>query len=213
MTDAAAIEVTANTVTRHREVLTDPGVVRTKFDREVAHYRLLSAEYLKRGWILLSADFPTVIVLFAAAHLKPSAMLYGVAIDFWNYDFWPPSVTFIDAFTLQPLTVDQLPNRLPKKATAVQMPGLPPGMIVERQPDLLVQAHEDKKPFLCMKGVREYHDHPQHSNDPWLPLRTGSGSLYHILDVIYRHGIRSIPAYSILMQVAPAPVNRESMAT
>ena len=24
------------------------------------------------------------------------------------------------------------------------------------------------RPFLCLRGIREYHDHPQHTGDEWL---------------------------------------------
>lgn len=151
----------------------DPAVSRAKFGREVENYRAMEAEYLRRGWILLRARFPEVVVLFAAPQITPSPVILGVIIDFTNYDFWPPSVRFVHPFTLASLPFSQMPTAFWKRNAAP-----------------LLQSHEDQVPFLCARGIREYHHHPAHSNDPWLAHRlTGVGTLYHLLDIIHRHGI------------------------
>jgi len=200
--------------------MVDPAVSRAKFAREVADYRAMEAEYLKRGWMLLRAEYPVVVIAFAAAHLQPPAVLYAVRVDFLNYDVWAPSVSFVDPFTLEPLLIDRLPNRLPKRVRAESaMPpevlagllaqlgagplpqsddgavgGVPPVWATQE----LVQAHADGVPFLCIAGVREYHDHPVHSNDPWLSHRaTGVGRLYHILDIIWRHGVLPLGGWGV----------------
>ena len=40
----------------------DPTVSRAKFDREIADYRSFEADYRSRGWFLVKADWPLVIV-------------------------------------------------------------------------------------------------------------------------------------------------------
>lgn len=153
--------------------LVDPTISRAKFDREVRNYRAMDSEYLRRGWILLKASFPKVVVLFAAPQIVPTPLILGVIIDFTNYDFWAASVRFVHPFTLAPLSLGEIPTAFWKRNAAP-----------------LLQSHQDQVPFLCVRGVREYHDHPAHSNDPWLAYRgTGVGTLYHILDVIHRHGM------------------------
>lgn len=56
-------------------------------------------------------------------------------------------------------------------------------------------------PFVCLPGVREYHDNPAHSGDPWLLHRnSGEGSLAFILDKIWQHGVRPLQQYTWTMQ-------------
>jgi hypothetical protein len=193
------------------ELLVDPTVSRAKFDRQVADYRSMEREYLRRGWMMVRAEFPEVVVVFAAPHLQPRGVLFGVVLDFTNYDLWAPSVRFVDPFTLEPLRIEEMAFPLLKRprplipAPGAPAPGVQPGDVVaaaaqpggpgvqaglQAPPQNLVQANADGKPFLCMAGVREYHEHPFHTNDPWLAHRTGgSGSLYHTLNIIYQHGV------------------------
>ena len=57
-------------------------------------------------------------------------------------------------------------------------------------------------PFLCIPGVREYHEHPAHSGDSWLLHKgSGEGTLYFLLNTIYRYGVEPIPSYGISMGV------------
>lgn len=223
------------------EPLVDPVVVRAKFDRQVADYRRMEREYLKRGWLMVRAEFPEVVVLFAAPHLNPPGVLFGVVIDFTNYDLWAPSVRFVEPFTLEPLPAHQAPAVLKRAAPPMQdaadaatpggqpadanspsgaegrpfIQGFPPGMqVIFQAPPLqnLVQGHPGGLPFLCMAGIREYHDHPFHSDDPWLVHRdTGVGTLQHILDVIHRHGVLTLKQwnYQISMQVQVAGIEQD----
>ena len=39
---------------------------RTKFDREIADYRAFEADYRTRGWFLVKAEWPVVIVVLAS---------------------------------------------------------------------------------------------------------------------------------------------------
>jgi len=81
---------------------TDPKVSRRKFEREVEEYRRNEVAYRSRGWILVEADFPRVLVVLCAAKLKPAAVITGVRFDYSNYDAAPPSVQLVEPFTGEP---------------------------------------------------------------------------------------------------------------
>lgn len=185
----------------------DPAVSKAKFDREIDEYRSLETDYRRRGWILVSARFPEVLVLLAAPQLKPPAVVMGVALDYSNYDARPPSVRFVDAFTGEPYTAAAMPTNLPR---AVEMPAvLPPGLqlppgadarMVNHQPLLQAYGPDDPAPFLCIAGVREYHDHPGHSGDAWeLHRASGAGRLVRILEVITAYGVAPLTEYRVTL--------------
>ena len=53
-------------------------------------------------------------------------------------------------------------------------------------------------PFLCIAGVREYHDHPAHSGDIWeLNRQEGAGRLVRLLEIIHRYGIEPIAGFGV----------------
>ena len=62
----------------------------------------------------------------------------------------------------------------------------------------LMQVHEPDLPFLCVPGVKEYHDHPGHSGDPW-ELRRSSreGRLVHLLEVISKYGLEPVTGFNV----------------
>ena len=65
----------------------------------------------------------------------------------------------------------------------------------------LMQAYgDDDIPFLCLAGVREYHEHPAHSGDHWLSHRTsGAGRLVRLLEVISKYGLETIHGFEVQM--------------
>jgi hypothetical protein len=68
--------------------------------------------------------------------------------------------------------------------------------IVQRQP--VMQSYLDGIPFLCVAGVREYHDHRAHSGDLWeLHRAAGAGPLVPILEVIDAYGLRPLTGYNV----------------
>src|SRR5437773_214417 len=97
----------------------DPAVSRVKFDREVAEYRALGAEYRARGWLLLRAEFPLFEVAMAAPQLKPPAMVAGVRLDYTNYDASPPSVRLVNPFTGVPYLFKDLPTALKRSVPGI----------------------------------------------------------------------------------------------
>ena len=44
----------------------DPTVSRNKFDREVSKYKQLEDEHIRRGWLLIKAEFPRILMVLAA---------------------------------------------------------------------------------------------------------------------------------------------------
>jgi hypothetical protein len=186
----------------------DPEVSRAKFSSEIDDFRRSSALYGSRGWFLAEAEFPTVFVILAAPQLKPPALLTGVVLDYTDYDLQPPSVRLVNPFTREAWKGEELPTTLKRRVNGegviFQGLQLPPGMlpprIIQEQP--LMQFYADSLPFLCIAGVREYHENPAHSGDVWESHRlAGAGRLIRILEIIDTYGIRPLNGY----QVALAP--------
>lgn len=181
----------------------DPLVSQEKFGTEVAAYRRIERGQQERGWWVLEASFPVIFAVFATPRVQPPAVVCGVLIDFTNYDLEPPSVRLVDPFTRRPYLMKELPTVLLRSQLAAQ-PGMPVGIgmqVVTATP--LMQAHgPDDVPFLCVAGVREYHNHPAHSNDSWLAHRgSGAGTLFNILSTIYHYGVQPITDFNVGLRV------------
>lgn len=181
----------------------DPDVSRTKFDREIAEFRALASEYGARGWFLVEAEYPHALVVLGAPQLSPPPLVTGVSFDYTDYDLLPPSVRMVNPFTREAWSGENLPTTLRRRVegepVVIQGLQLPPGAVprfVQEQP--LMQAYPDGIPFLCIAGVREYHDHPAHSGDVWELHRTaGAGRLVRILEVIDTYGLRPLTGYNV----------------
>jgi hypothetical protein len=191
------------------EQATDPAVSRAKFEREIGQYRELGEQYAQRGWFLAEATFPHAFVVMAAPQLKPPPLVTGVAFDFSDYDERPPSVRLVDPFTRVPYAWEQLPTNLVRQVEGAQPLGfqfqLPPGAepprMLMNQP-LMQPSRAGAPPFLCIAGVREYHEHPGHTGDSWDLHRTaGAGRLVRILEVIDTYGIRPLSDYNMALQM------------
>ena len=135
------------------------------------------------GIFIVEAVFPSVLAVFAARRLQPHPLLlFGVEINFDNYDLVPPSVRIVHPLTREPLRASQVGYKFPRD--------LGNG---NRQ-DIL-QAFDDERPFLCLPGVREYHESSAHSGDAWLLHRgTTVGSLIYLLETIARYGTEPVQA-------------------
>ena len=183
------------------EQYVDPSVSRTKFEREIDDYRALESDYRARGWFLVKAEWPVVVVVLASNQTKPPAIVAAVQFDYSNYDAEPPSVRFIDPFSGRLLPFNELPTRLPRGVPGQEMPmpvlGGPKVQVMMAQD--LVQAHSPEDiPFLCVPGVKEYHDHPGHSGDPWEVHRSaGEGRLVRLLGVISKYGLEPIKGFNV----------------
>jgi len=199
-------------------------VARAKFNAEVEHFEKDAATYRQRGVFLLNADYPTVTLAFATAKTSPPALLVAIRVDFTDYDLRPPSVRFVGVFDDHELTAAEMPTKLlrtvPQRLPEVEpaagnqdanpdpvggpapdpaLPlGLPPGVVINQIVPLVQDYGPDTIPFLCLAGVREYHDHPGHSGDPWeLHRTTGAGSLARLINVVCTYGLEPITGYSV----------------
>ncbi len=194
------------------EVLVDPAVSRAKFDREIARYREQENYHLGRGVWLVRAEYPEALVVFGTPQLKPPTVIFGALLDFANYDLWPPSVRLVDPFTRVPYKFQELPNRLNRLVPT------PPELIAQGAPSgptvqTLMQSHGlDDVPFLCLPGVREYHEHPAHSGDSWLLHREGvEGTLHFLLEQLYKYGVEPINTYNFGMQITISGFGQEAL--
>ena len=177
---------------------TDPTVSRRKFQREIREYRSMSDQYQLRGWFLVYAKYPHVRVILATPNTTPIMILCGIAFDYKNYDAVPPSVRLVHPISSVPYKFSELPTLLPRLHPSSDLDQQPPK--VETQ--ALMQAHSpDDIPFLCLEGVREYHEHPAHSGDPWeLHRRDGAGRLVRLIDVISKYGSDTVKGVNIDMR-------------
>ena len=180
----------------------DPTVSGAKFDRELAEYRLLAQEYRQRGWLLVHAEFPKVLVALAAPQLKPTPIVTGVEFDYTNYDAAPPSVRLVNPFTGQPYKLKEVPTMLNRSLPGqeISLPGMPPSQkIMMGAAQSYVQGYgPEDPPFLCLAGVREYHEHPAHSGDVWeLHRKEGAGRLVRLLEIIHRYGVAPVTGYGV----------------
>jgi hypothetical protein len=179
----------------------DPAVSLSKFDEELANYRKAAHDYEARGWFLHEASFPDVFVVLAAAALRPPPLVCGVVFDYTNYDAEPPSVKLVDPFTREPYLAKELPTTLNRSVPAqtIALPGMPGGNLQMQAVQPLMQAESPEDvPFLCIAGVREYHEHPGHSGDTWeLHRSDGAGRLVRLLEVIHKYGVEPLRGYSV----------------
>lgn len=163
----------------------DPVVNRLKFDRELARLQDGREILEQRGIFLLATTYPSIdfvlvprhrlraivpitqkTLVFLPAGAQAVAEIPGISacafkahFDLSNYDLDPPSLDFRDPWTNQVLAYNQM-------FRALQFDQFRKAHVV-----LLDDHPATHKPFLCLRGIREYHEHPQHSGDEWLLYR------------------------------------------
>ena len=117
---------------------------------------------------------PGAKLQFMATNEIPSlaSRAFGVRISLDDFDQRAPSVVFCDPFTWEELPYDMhRGNHIGDNGTAF---------------NVILGGHPlTKKPFLCMRGIREYHEHPQHTGDDWMQYRNHVG-LFSTLDMIWK---------------------------
>lgn len=102
-----------------------------------------------RGAIPVRTHFGQVPVIGSSA---PDRLVLRTECS--NFDATPPAVDLLDA------DGELLPeHRWPRGILA------PGGIAARRQ--------GDGRPFICRRGLRAYHEHPQHADDPWDLHREG----------------------------------------
>jgi Predicted metal binding domain len=178
----------------------EPAVSKAKFEAEVEEFRALEGEYRAKGWILLEAEFPEVLLMAVGTKVNPPPVIFGALFDFTNYDADPPSLKLVNPFTREPYLAGQLPTSLNRGVAAEVPPGMPapPGIQMKMNQPLMQAAQPDEIPFLCLAGVREYHAHPGHSGDSWeLHRASGAGKLVRLLEILHRYGVDPLEGYGV----------------
>ncbi|MDY7229894.1 putative metal-binding protein [Hyalangium rubrum] len=208
----------------------EPAVSRAKFDAEIRHLDEQVAPLRRWGCWVQRARYPEVDVVFvprtplrisfsvpvsggligqakhAVAHAREAelsvlaARAFGVRVLMDDYDQRAPSVTFRDPWTWELLSFDEM-----LRAILVDEKG-------NTRP-VLVEAHPvTKQPFLCLRGTREYHEHPQHSGDDWVLLRGGFG-LFSLLSTVWRTCVENARPHLLLNPPAQVQVQWEPVAS
>lgn len=158
---------------------------------------------------MLKAEYPEVLVAFATPKLPQVSVPFAALVDFTDYDARPLSVTLVHPCTRKvlkfsevlPQTFQNLPFQPPPRIARLRMDG--GGQLMQ---DSILQGYEqDDKPFLCLPGVRAYHEHPAHTGDSWwLHKKRGEGSLHTILHTLWKYGVRNITGQNVVIQAAVA---------
>jgi len=177
----------------------DPKVSKSKFDDELQTFLLMQDSQRQRGILLLKAEFPNAYFVFGVPSLNPCPLVFAVKINFENYDLEPLSVQFIHPFTFEPLKLHDMITHFFRNIGQDDAPTVQALLQEEPTPESL--------PFLCIPGVREYHNHPAHTGDPWLLHRnvSGEGSLGFLIEKLFHYGISSINSYQIQLPPLNAP--------
>ena len=187
----------------------DPEVSRLKFERDVNRLAEQQADLQSRGiFVFGTPTYPIVELIFVPRHplqvvvatqqpnniepppgMPPGAIAMAIAavpsisaqafkarFDLTDYDLRAPSLEFRDPWTDALLPYGTMFRALEHEK--------------DRQTHLvLLDDHPiTHKPFLCLRGIREYHEHPQHSGDDWLLYRTHM-SLFSIVMSLWRVSI------------------------
>jgi hypothetical protein len=185
-------------INRNYDQVVDPEISLIKFNEQVSKFRLVEKAYRAKGIVCLKSDYPNIDLLFCANKIVPAVVGFAIRINFSNYDLEPPSVTFIDLYTEEPILER---NKIPFAFLQFANPF---------QPQDLVQGGGTMLPFLCIPGIREYHNHPAHSGDSWFLYRkTGEGTLLFILDQLYNHSLATVKGYLIQYVSPKAQLNQE----
>jgi len=120
-----------------------PAAAKALFEEDVQH--LSPALAARRGWTLHTVAYPLIDCSFSAP--GRTTLRLKLACDNWNDS--PPSITLHAAD-------GSLLTAAPHNPTGVFNGGPHPVM---------------NRPFVCMRGAREYHTHPSHVADPWENLK------------------------------------------
>lgn len=114
-----------------------------------------------------------------------SARAFGVNISLDDFDQRAPSVVFCDPFTWR-----EIPYANLFRANHVGDNNKAFNVILDQHPIT-------KKPFMCMRGIREYHDHPQHTGDDWMLYRKHYG-LFSTIQTIWKTCVLNANPHLIL---------------
>jgi hypothetical protein len=208
----------------------EPAVSRTKFDAEVRHLHEQAVSLRRWGCWVQRTDYPEVDIVFVPraplrisfsvqlaggviihsqpvfAHareveLAPLAnRALGVRVLMDDYDQRAPSVTFRDPWTWELLPYNEL-----SRAILVDEKGTSRVVLLDSHP-------ATKQPFLCLRGTREYHEHPQHSGDDWMLVR-GSFGLFALLSTVWRTCVENARPHLLLKPPDQVQIQWEAVSS
>jgi len=183
----------------------DPEVSRRKFSQEVDRLTQQQSALQSRGiFVVDSPTFPIIELVFVprtplklafqaqmagpivlpagavamAVAEVPSlaARAFRARFDLTDYDLRAPSLEFWDHWANTPLPYETMFRAVEYEKQ-------------RRAHNVLLGDHPvTHKPFLCLRGIREYHEHPQHSGDEWLLYRNEMG-LFSAIMALWRVSI------------------------
>ena len=164
----------------------------------MAEFRSQADEYRLRGWYLAKAKFPHALVILATAKTQLVTIMCGVSFDYSNYDAAPPSVQLVHPLTCEPYKHKELPTELLRRLPETGPPDVVQGQAQISTQSLMVAHDADEIPFLCIAGVREYHDHPAHSGDHWeLHRPSGAGRLIRLVEIVSKYGLETVVGFGV----------------
>lgn len=140
-------------------------LARANFERDVGRINPRSARLL--GWSILEAAFPILDIAFA--HATEAGLRLRLTCTDW--DELPPKIDL--------LSLD---------GSYLTAPPPHGGNVINPGP------HDSTgRPFVCMRGAREYHTHPSHLTDLWDNYRGQLGmDLGGIVQQLHRAWKRSV---------------------
>jgi hypothetical protein len=178
----------------------DPVVNRRKYDRELNGLERRKDVLERQGiFLLTTAVYPIIECIVVPKHplrvavpvtqqgqlfLPPgaravlevpglSASAFKARFNLTDYDLEAPSLEFRDPWSDSILQFRTMFRALQYDTE-------------RRVHVVLLDDHPiTHKPFLCLRGIREYHNHPQHSGDEWLLYRAHM-NMFSILMSLWR---------------------------
>lgn len=125
-----------------------PAAAKALFDGEVAKFTPALAA--RRGWEFHALEFPLIDCSFTA----PGRTTLRLRLQCNDWNDLPPAIELHNA----------------DGSILTTMPSNPTGVFN-------MSTHPATgRPFICMRGSREYHTHPSHVTDPWESLKANSSS-------------------------------------
>lgn len=94
-----------------------------------------------RGWVIQQASYPNLIVDFT----RSTSSTLRIVLDCTDFPAQPPAITLAD-----------------KSGTPLVQAPVAPGGQFHQGPHAITG-----RPFVCMRGSREYHTHESHLGDLW----------------------------------------------
>lgn len=122
-------------------------VSRALFEEQIGRWPFDLAH--ARGWVLHQVSYPLLDCAFTA----PDRTTLRLRCNFSDWDELPPSIELLNS----------------EGASLTSLPANPTGVFNGTLHPTV------GRPFICTAGVREFHTHSSHTNEPWEQFRGKSG--------------------------------------